>query len=337
MSLQERIAPTAGGVQPKSRTNWVVLVASPQVGLSVVVVALIAFNIATEPNFLVWANLTNVGRSLAVPLLIAGAGTLVLVTGGVDLSAGAVLGFGGILYAQLVVAGLMSWPALLVTIATGAAIGFFINGTLIGRLGMSFFVVTLGLGSLLRGSAFLWSDSASIDMSTDSLAQTLGNQAIIDGKIPIALLVSIGATVILWIVLRYTTFGRAVYAVGGNREAAELSGLRTAWVIAGVYGIVSLCAAAAGVMMVGRQTLADPNAGLGIELTVAAGIMLGGVALTGGVGSIWGAALGTLFLTLLTNTLALRGISNNWQLVVTGVILILAVYLDRVRQRLGAS
>ncbi len=151
------------------------------------------------------------------------------------------------------------------------------------------------------------------------------------------MIVAIGAVVVLWAVLRYTTFGRSIYAVGGNREAAELSGVRAGWVIAAVYGIVALSAAVAGIMMIGRQTLADPNAGNGIELTVASGILLGGVALYGGVGSVWGAALGTVFLAVLANTLALRGLGANWQLVVTGAILLVAVYLDRVRQRIGSG
>lgn len=323
--------PPAGG---RMRT---LIEAAPYAGLGLVLALLVVFNVATEPTFSSWSNLTNLMRSLSVPLLLAAAGTLVLLTAGVDLSIGAILGIAGILYAQLVVSGVEPVLALVVTLVGGGAIGFVVNGLLIGRVGMSFFVVTLGVASLLRGLGFLWSENTAIDMADDGLSATLGNTAVLGDKLPVSMLVAVAAVIVLWLVLRYTTFGRSVYAVGGNREAAELSGVRSDWVIAGVYGIVGLCAAIAGIMMIGRQTLADPNAGTGIELTVASGILLGGVALYGGIGSIWGAVLGTVFLAVLANTLALRGISSNWQLVVTGAILLLAVYLDRVRQRLGAG
>lgn len=342
MSVPEQTADAVGtatvAVPPPTGTRTRALVqAAPHVGLGLVLLALVVFNLATEPTFSSWSNLTNLMRSLSVPLLLAAAGTLVLLTAGVDLSMGAVLGIAGILYAKLVTDGIDPALALLVTGAAGATIGFAVNGLLIGRVGMSFFVVTLGVASLLRGLGFLWSENTAIDMADDTLSATLGNTAILGDKIPVSMIVAAAVVLLLWLVLRYTTFGRSVYAVGGNREAAELSGVRSDWVIAGVYGIVGLCAAIAGIMMIGRQTLADPNAGNGIELTVASGILLGGVALYGGVGSIWGAVLGTIFLAVLANTLALRGISSNWQLVVTGAILVLAVYLDRVRQRIGAG
>jgi ribose/xylose/arabinose/galactoside ABC-type transport system permease subunit len=322
---------------PSHLKRWAASPVAPYIGLSVVLLAVVVVNVMTEPTFSSWSNITNLMRSMAVPLLLAAAGTLVLLTAGVDLSIGATLGLAGILYAKLVTGGVPAWPALLITVAAGGAIGFLLNGMLIGRVGMSFFVVTLGAGSLLRGIAFLWSDNTAIDMSGDSLSQTLGNTAILGDKLPVSMVVAVAAVVGLWLVLRYTTFGRSVYAVGGNREAAELSGVPSGWVIASVYGIVALCAAIAGIMMIGRQTLADPNAGNGIELTVASAILLGGVALYGGVGSVWGAALGTVFLAVLANSLSLRGLSANWQLVVTGGILLVAVYLDRVRQRIGSG
>lgn len=307
---------------------------APYLVLLALTIALLVFNAITEPVFFTPANITNVMRTLAIPLILAAAGTLVLLTGGVDLSMGALLGFAGIVYSQLVVfGGLNSWVALLLTLLVAVVVGLFVNGYLVGRVGMNFFVVTLGTASLLRGLAYLWTGGAQTDMAADPLAAMLGDTAIFGGLIPVSFLVSFGAVVVLWLILRFTTYGRSIYAVGGNREAAELSGVRGAWVIASTYGIVALCAAIAGIMTIGRVTLADPNAGAGVELTVIAGIMLGGVALTGGVGSVWGAALGITFLSILSNSLGLRGLNNNWQLVLTGGILILAVLFDRWRQR----
>ncbi len=337
MSSIETPTAVAAPARASRARGWATSPVAPYVGLATVLVVLVLFQLASEPTFSSWSNLTNLMRSMAVPLLLAAAGTLVLLTAGVDLSIGALLGLSGILYAKLASGGLSPLPALLVTLAAGGAIAFFVNGYLIGRVGMSFFVVTLGTGSILRGAAYLWSDNTAIDMSQDNLAATLGNTAILGDKIPVGILVAFGIAVLLWAILRYTFYGRSIYAVGGNREAAELSGVPSGWVIASVYGIVGLCAVLAGIMMIGRQTIADPNAGVGIELTVASAILLGGVALQGGVGSIWGAVLGTVFLSVLANALALHGLSSNWQLVVTGAILLLAVYLDRLRQRIGAG
>ncbi|MDW5597070.1 ABC transporter permease [Conexibacter stalactiti] len=334
MSIETHAAVAAPAREGRAR-GWATSPVAPYVGLATVLVVLVAFQLATEPTFSSWSNLTNLMRSMAVPLLLAAAGTLVLLTAGVDLSIGALLGLSGIFYAKLATGGFSPLPALLLTLLAGGAIAFFVNGYLIGRVGMSFFVVTLGTGSILRGAAYLWSDNTAIDMSQNDLAATLGNTAILGDKIPVGILVAVGVAVLLWAILRYTVYGRSIYAVGGNREAAELSGVPSGWVIASVYGIVGLCAVLAGIMMIGRQTIADPNAGVGIELTVASAILLGGVALQGGVGSIWGAVLGTVFLSVLANALALHGLSSNWQLVVTGVILLLAVYLDRLRQRIG--
>jgi len=308
---------------------------APYFGLTVLIVALIVFNVFTDPVFYSWANIVNLLRSLAIPLTMAAGGTLVVLTGAVDLSAGSMLGFTGIVYAELVIGGVNPWAALVATIAVGAVTGFLVNGMLIGRVGMSFFVVTLGLAQLLRGLAYLWTGGTQIDMSSDQLAAVIGDTAILGGRIPVSFLIALFAVVAIWVTCRFTTYGRSLYAAGGNREAAELSGVRTAWVIAGVYLIAALFATVAGIMTIGRVTLADPNAGNGVELVVIAGIMLGGVALTGGVGSVWGAALGTVFLSILSNTLALHGFSNNWQLVATGVILIIAVLFDRWRQRMA--
>lgn len=324
--------------EPASRRRWSpadLLAGSvgPFVGLGALLLLLVGYEVLTEPTFSSLDNLTGIGRSMAVPLIVAAAMALVLLTGGVDLSIGSTLALCGILYAKLVTSGAPGGLALLITLAFGAAVGFAVNGVLIGKLDMSFFVVTIGTLSLYRGLVFLWADTQTIDLFDDRLSRDLGNTAIISEHVPIGLLVALGVVVLLYLVLRFTTFGRAVYAVGGNREATELSGVRSGWVIAAVYGISGLCAALASVMTIGRATIADPNMGTNIELGAAAAALLGGIALSGGVGSIWGAVLGVVFLTVLTNALALAGVSTSWQLIVTGVILILAVYLDRVRAR----
>ncbi|GAB7006342.1 inner-membrane translocator [Nocardioides sp. AN3] len=280
--------------------------------------------------------MTNLLRTSAVPLLLAVGMTLVILTGGIDLSMGGILSLCGIAYAKLVIAGVPAPAALVLTALLGGAIGFLINGLLIGRFKLSFFVVTLGSASVLGGAALLWSDNKQFDMSADTLSSKLGNDAIGD-LLPYGALLALAAVVAAGILLKYTIFGRSVYAIGGNAEAAQLSGVRAEWMIPAVYGISGLCAGLAGVMMIGRQTIADPTAGNNsLVLYAVAATLLGGVSITGGAGSVYGALVGTAFLQVLSNALALRGYNNAWQMLATGVILLVAVYFDRVRQRLAA-
>lgn len=309
----------------------------PFVGVGSVLALLVVFELLTNPTFSSAANLTSLGRAAAVPLVLTAAMAIVLLTGGVDLSIGSTLALSGIVYAQLVTGGVAPPLALIATLAFGAAVGFGVNGIMIGRLSMSFFVITIGTLSLYRGLVFLWTDTNTIDMYGDDVSAWLGNEAVFGGHVPIGLLIALGVVLGLYGVLRFTTFGRSVYAVGGNREAAELSGVRSGWVIACVYGISGLCAALGAVMTIGRTTIADPNMGTNVELQAAAAALLGGVALSGGVGSIWGALLGAGFLLVLSNALALAGASASWQLIVTGVILVVAVFLDRLRARANSA
>ncbi len=304
----------------------------PYLGLMVVLVALVVYVSITEEAFLSQANITNILRTSAIPLVLAAGMTLVLFTAGVDLSVGAILALCGVFYAQMAVdQDMPGFLALLLTLVVGAGLGLF-NGFLIGKVRMSFFVVTLGTLSLFRGVALLWRNE-SVDMFTKELPAFLGNDTLFGGTIPIGFLVAMGLYVLFAVVLRYTVFGRSVYAVGGNREAAELSGIRAGGVVALVYVISGVCAALGSVMLIGRTTISVATAGTGIELNVAAAVLLGGAALSGGVGSIWGTLLGVMFLQVLSNALDLAAVSGFWQQIVTGGILITAIYLDSLRSR----
>jgi len=305
----------------------------PFIGVGTVLLLLLVHEAISQPQFFDAANLTNVGRSLAVPLVLAGAMTLVVLTGGVDLSIGSSLALSGTLYAKLYHSGMPPGLALVLCLMFGAVVGFVINGILIGRLDMSFFVVTLGTLSLYRGIVLLWTHANTIDMYGDPVTSAIGNETILGGKLPVGFLIGVVVIVVLFIILRFTTFGRQVYAVGGNREAARLSGVRSEWVIAAVYAVTGLAAALAALMSIGRASSVDPNMGTSLELEAAAAALLGGIALSGGVGSIWGTVLAVVFLGVLSNALALAGASTSWQLIVTGAILVVAVYLDRIRTR----
>jgi len=306
-------------------------------GLIVVLIGLIVYVSLTEDAFLSQANITNILRTSAIPLVLAAGMTLVLLTAGVDLSVGAILGLSGVFYAQMAVdQDMPGFLALILTLILGAGLGLF-NGFLIGKVQMSFFVVTLGTLSLYRGVALLWRNE-SIDMYTKELPSFLGNDAIFDDTVPVGFVVALALYLFVALVLRYSVFGRSVYAVGGNREAAELSGIRAGGIVAWVYVISGMCAALGAVMLIGRTTISVATAGTGIELNVAAAVLLGGAALSGGVGSIWGTLLGVMFLQVLSNALDLAAVSGFWQQIVTGGILITAIYLDSFRsRRIGAK
>jgi ribose transport system permease protein len=304
----------------------------PFVGVSTVLAALLLTMAFTEPGYYNAANLGNITRTLAVPLLLAGGQTFALLIGNVDLSVGSLVALNALVYTKLYYAGVPAELAVLLCIGCAGAIGFFVNGMLIGRLSMSFFVVTLGGLSLYRGIVFLW-DQSTIDMYNDRTSELFGDRAVLGQRIGVGFLLVVGVILILYGVLRYTTFGRQVYAVGGNREAADLAGVPSSWVIAGVYGVIGLCVGLAAVMTVGRSASFDPSTGQGLELQSAAAVLLGGVALSGGVGSIWGVVLAATLLTCLSNALSFIGAQASWQLVLTGGILILAVYLDSLRTR----
>ncbi|WPB90134.1 ABC transporter permease [Streptomyces malaysiensis] len=309
---------------------------APMFAVAGLLLVVVVFQLVTEPNFASSSNIANLLRTSAVPILLVVGMTMVILTGGIDLSMGGILSLCGIAYAKMVIAGVPTSLALVLTVLLGAALGIGVNGLLIGRFGLSFFVVTLASASVLGGIALLWSGNRQFDMSGDGLARALGNDTL-GSLLPYGAIIAVVAVVLAGLVLRYTIFGRSVYAIGGNQEAAQLSGVGGARVIASVYGVSGACAGLASVMMIGRQTIADPTAGSSsIVLYVVAATLLAGVTITGGAGSVYGALIGTAFLQVLSNALALRGFNNSWQMVVTGAILLVAVYLDRVRLRLAA-
>ena len=319
---------------PRARLLWSRLrgLGGSAVGLLAVLALLVATMSQLEPAFLSIGNLSNLLRGFAIPAVLAVGMTLVLLTAGIDLSIGAVLGAGGVIYAALAFHGVPPWLACVAAVGAGLALGL-ANGFLVGRVGMSFFVVTLGSMSVIRGVTLLATDNQTVDAYDDGFSHALGDATLFGGVLPVPFLVAFAIVAGASVVLGRTVFGREIYATGGNREAAELSGIDAGAVIMGVYAASGALAALAGVMTVGRTTVVLPSAGLGVELRIAAAALLGGASLSGGAGGVWGSVLGVLFLEVLSNALNFAGLSSFWQLLLTGGILLFAVYLDRLRER----
>lgn len=302
----------------------------PRLTLAIVLLALIILFAVTQPNFFTMGNLLNILRLQAVPMILAVGMTMVILTGGADLSVGSALALSGIVAGILFVSGVPVVLVIIVTILFGLLLGA-INGLLIGIVGMSFFVVTLGTLSGYRSLALVASNGAAIQLSDAPLLLFIGDGQL--GILPMPVLIAIIVTLIGYLMLAHTSWGRKVYAVGSNREAARLAGIRVGGIIFSVYAISGLLAGLAAVIQVGRLTSASPVVGQGTELTVIAAVLLGGTILSGGQGGLGGTIIAILLLGVLQNGLTLSGTPDFWQGAITGAILIIAVYLDHVQRR----
>jgi ribose/xylose/arabinose/galactoside ABC-type transport system permease subunit len=218
---------------------------------------------------------------------------------------------------------------ILLTVLFGLLVGGLVNGVLIGRVGLPFLVVTLGTLTLYGGVVNLWSKGATEAIVSKDLTAIAFNHAL---GIPVPAWIMIGVFLIALYVQRSTYFGRDVYAVGGSPDAARLSGIRVTRILIAVYAIAGMLAALAGVMQVARIGAASPQVGGEIIFSAAAAVLLGGTSFSGGVGGVGGTIIGVLLLATLENGLSVSGVQSYWQQIITGVILVAVVALDRVQQ-----
>ena len=322
---------------PRSKTDWFGLLArfAPLIFL---VVLMAAFAIG-QPRFLTPFNLLNVMRQVSVYGLLAIGMTFVILTAGIDLSIGSLIAFCGLVAAGVAKGGLVNrfavgegaealgygWElAALAAIAVGVACGF-VQGFAITRLKVPPFVVTLGGMSAFRGAALLFSAGGPIS-GFDPGFVWWGQGKI--GDVPVPVIVFILFAIIAHVALRYTRYGRQVYAVGGNPEAARLSGLNVRRIILSVYVITGFCAGLGAFVLSARLNSSEAVAGTGFELTVIASVVIGGTSLFGGVGTIFGTVVGTVLIGVLLNGLVLLNVSPYIQQIVIGVIIVLAVAFD---------
>lgn len=301
------------------------------IAVLVLLVALFVFFSISQANFFTHANVENLLTSVSI-LFVASIGmTFVVLTGGIDLSVGSLLALSGLVLAKLFgAAGIPAPLAVIVTVLIGVLIGGGVNGLLVGKLGLSFFVVSLGTLSLYRGIVNIWSSTQTIYIPS-TFVDGIGFGTGLGIGTPVWIMVAIYA--IAFTTLRFTYFGRDVYATGGNREAARLSGINVSRTLVAVYAIAGGCAALAGVIQAGRLGAASPLVGDSIPLDAAAAVLLGGTSFLGGVGGATGTVVGVLFIGTLQNGLSIAGISSFWQQVVTGAILIAAVAFDKLQQQ----
>jgi ribose/xylose/arabinose/galactoside ABC-type transport system permease subunit len=328
---------TTSGSTSETRVHLRVRAAMGQSGgILVAVVALAVFFSLTQSSFMSTENVQGILRT-TTPLLIAALGmTFVMIAGGFDLSLGSMTALAGVILTMFLAGGLNAALSIVATLVVCSLLAFVLNGLPIGYLKFNFFVVTLATLSIFRGAALLLSNGMSQSSLEWPLIQFLGDGNL--GPIPVPILVVIVIYIGGWAVLKWTRFGRTVFAVGGNPEAAWLAGVDVRKVKATVFAVSGGLAALAGVLLVGRLTSAQPvTGGIGLELAAAAAVLLGGTSFTGGHGSVLGTAIGCLFIGILQNGLTLSGVPTFWQYIATGVILFLALSWERVQRRLARS
>ncbi|QOZ68010.1 ABC transporter permease subunit [Bradyrhizobium arachidis] len=325
---------TTNGAAAETRRQRVRMLISALGMLPVLLILCIGFHMLSEGRFFTGQNLGIVLQQAAVNTVLAAGMTFVILTGGIDLSVGSILAasaMAGLTLSKLPELGMLWLPAALVT---GLGFGL-VNGALIALLRLPPFIVTLGSLTAVRGLArLLGADTTVFNPSIPYAFIGNGSLTLVPGVASIPWLSVIALLVILvsWLVLRRTVLGVHIYAVGGNESAARLAGIKVWAVLIFVYGVSGLFAGLGGAMQAARLYAANGlQLGQSYELDAITAVILGGTSFVGGIGSIWGTLVGALIIAVLSNGLILIGVSDIWQYVIKGLVIIGAVALDRYR------
>ncbi|HIK14258.1 MAG TPA: ribose ABC transporter permease [Leptolyngbyaceae cyanobacterium M33_DOE_097] len=308
----------------RAANNWLQIAGI----LPILVLICILFAILS-PTFATPGNAVNILRQASINIVLATGMTFVILTGGIDLSVGSILGVSAVVGVLVSLIPALSWLAIPAALATGLLIGLG-NGALIAFLDLPPFIVTLGGLTALRGVAYLVANGTTV-LNRNLNFAWIGNNYL--GPFPWLVVIALLVVLASWFVLRQTVLGVQIYAVGGNQRAARLTGIKVNRVLLFVYGVSGLLAGLAGVMSSSRLYSATGLLGTGYELDAIAAVILGGTSFTGGIGTIPGTLLGALIIAVLNNGLTLLNMSYFWQLVVKGLVIIVAVTIDRLRRR----
>lgn len=301
------------------------------------IVLLVFFSLAS-PNFLQTANILAILQATSVNGVLAIAATLVIITGGIDLSVGTLMTFTAVIAGVVMTfLGLAMPLGIVAAIAAGAACGF-ISGSLIARMKIPPFIATLGMMLILKGLSLVISGTKPIYFNDTPSFPLLSTGSLIGAVVPGlpvpngVVILFVLALMISW-VLNRTTLGRYCFALGSNEEAVRLSGVNAdGWKVA-IYALAGGICGIAGLLIASRLNSAQPALGLGYELDAIAAVVIGGTSLAGGRGSVLGTIIGALIMSVLLNGLRILSVAQEWQTVVTGAIIIAAVYADMLRRR----
>ncbi len=283
-----------------------------------------------SPYFLTAQNIINVLRAISINAIVAVGMTMVLISGGLDLSVGSVMGLGGMVTAFFLTNLGMSLPiALIVGIGSGTIIGYVIS-LFVTKLNINSFIVTLGFLSVARGILYLFSTGANIKVE-NKIVIYLGQGTV--GVIPVSVILMAVFVIIGAVFLKYSVTGRYIYAIGGNERAARLSGIKIENVRMLVFILTSSLAAFAGIVTIGRLGTAEVIAGTGAEIDIIAAVIIGGTLLSGGKGSVIGSLIGAAIIGVLRNGFVILGLPIAVQTIGIGIVVILSVTIDSLRSR----
>jgi len=313
-------------LKSNDNTQSIVQKIGPFIGLLLIIIVISIMS----PNFLTINNIFNVLRQVSINALIAFGMTFVILTGGIDLSVGSILALTGAVTAGMLASGMDPILAMGLGLLLGAILGA-VNGIIIAKGKVAPFIATLATMTIYRGLTLVYTEGKPISGLGDSLSFQLLGKGYFFG-IPVPIVTMLLAFGVLYFILKKTTFGRRVYAVGGNEEASKLSGIRVDRIKIYVYALTGFLAALASLILTSRLNSAQPTAGNMFELDAIAAVVLGGTSLTGGRGWIVGTVIGALIIGVLNNGLNLIGVSSFFQQVVKGAVILIAVLLDRKKE-----
>lgn len=324
---------TAKAAAPVSRTRGDIvkeLVSGDRpYGVLLALIALVIFFTLMSDVFLTTANLANIGRQTTLVTVIAVGMTFIIISSEIDLSVASILKLSGVSAALFMAEFSNNWIlGALVGIAMGALLGL-TNGLLVTKLGIPSFLVTLGMLGIAKGLAFVVTDTAPVLVANPTFWAVFYEGSI--AGIPVPILWTVVALAVGGVLLHLSTFGRKVYATGGNATAARYSGINTSRIKIAAFVLTGMLAGLASLIFAAQGHAARPDFADGLELDVIAAVILGGTSLFGGRGSIAGTLIGSLIIGVLNNGLVLIGVSSSWQIAVKGFIIILAVALSKRR------
>ena len=303
------------------------------IGLLVVYAVIVAVFSQLSEFFLTKNNFLNILVGVSILGIVAATQTMVIIARGFDLSVGSTVALAGVVSAEILTAGGSDPLAVAGAIGVGLVVGV-VNGLLITVVQVNPLITTLATLSIVRGIAYVWTDALTQVFPGPNL-RWLGTGRVF-WDIPVSVLIMLAVFVAVWLTLRFTTFGRSLFAVGGNPRAALLAGIDVGRVQFAAYVISGLSAGFAGAILAAQLSAGSPQAANGLELNVVAAVVLGGASLAGGRGRVWGTLLGALIMETLRNGLVLTDVSSFYQMIAWGAVLLLAVVIDQLRRGEGS-
>ena len=299
----------------------------------VVLLILIVTMSFLSDRFLTWSNIITVLRQTSINAVIATGMTFAILIGGIDLSVGSVLAITGAIAASLVASGMNIVLVIVLNLLIGLAIGL-VNGLLISKGRLQPFIATLGTMTLLRGLTLVYTQGRPISIfgsDASAVFSKIGTGYFLGVPIPVYIMLVV--FFISWYILNHLKIGRYTYALGSNEEATMYSGIKTDNIKLFVYAAAGLLAALAGIIVTARLGSAQPTAGSGYELDAIAAVVIGGTSMAGGIGTIFGTAIGAIIIGILDNALNMLQVSSYYQDVAKGVVILIAVLLDRKQRK----